>query len=60
MRWMTTAEDLAVLEELEEAEEDYEEPEEVRLCCMCGCVTLSCDLLYISIQKSFSVNRSWA
>jgi hypothetical protein len=29
MRWMTTAEDLAVLEELEDAEEDYEEPEEV-------------------------------
>jgi hypothetical protein len=32
---MTTAEDLAVLEELEEAEEDYEEPEEVGRCLFC-------------------------
>lgn len=30
MRWMTAAEDMSVLEELEEAEEAYDEPEEVR------------------------------
>lgn len=29
MRWMTDAEDMSVLEELEEAEEGYDEPEEV-------------------------------
>jgi hypothetical protein len=33
---MTTAEDLAVLEELEGAEEDYEEPEEVEPCYFCN------------------------
>lgn len=32
MRWMTAAEDMSVLEELEEAEEGYDEPEEVCLC----------------------------
>jgi hypothetical protein len=41
MRWMTAAEDLAVLEELEGAEEDYEEPEEVSNCfCYC-CYTVA-------------------
>lgn len=30
MRWMTAAEDMSVLEELEEAEEGYDEPDEVR------------------------------